>query len=48
MSFSKAMFDSTIHNSSSIYSNGISELKEKDNPKKIQNLKINKNMFSWK
>ena len=48
MSFSKAIFDSTIYNSSYIYSNGISELKEKDNPKKIQNLKIHQNMFSWK
>ena len=48
MSFSKAIFDSTIYNSSSIYSNGISELKEKGKQKKIQNLKINKNMFSWK
>ena len=48
MSFSKAIFDSTIYNSNSIYSNEISELKEKDKPKRIQNLKINKNMFSWK
>ena len=48
MSFSKATPDSTIYNSNSIYSNEISELKEKEKPKRIQNLKINKNMFSWK
>lgn len=48
MSFTKTIFDSTIYNSTSIYSNEISELKEKDKPKRIQNLKINKNMFSWK